>query len=62
MKLGAYLSRWFDLGTQMQMALKYNPLVEVKVVAPITVEERLLPIVILLFLLLMLKNLLFLLG
>ena len=41
---------------------KYNPPIEVKVVAPITVKKRLLPIVILLFLSLMLKNLLFLLG
>ena len=41
---------------------KYNPPVEVKVVAPIIAKRRLLHIVILLFLLLMLKNLLFLLG
>ena len=40
---------------------KYNPPIEVKVVAPITVEEKTV-IVILLFLLLMLRNLLFLLG
>ena len=41
---------------------KYNPPIEVKVVAPVTVEERLLLIVILLFLLLMLRNHLSLLG
>ena len=41
---------------------KYNPPVEVKVVAPITVEEKTITYVILLFLLLMLRNHLFLLG
>ena len=41
---------------------KYHPPIEVKVVAPIKVEERLSLIMILLFLLLMLRNHLFLLG
>ena len=41
---------------------KYNPPIEVKIVAPVQLKKRLLPIMILLFLLLMLRNHLSLLG